>query len=93
MKKSIVFSRHARLRMLLRGAEESEVIESVEKGQWRLAKRGRYQAKWQFIFDKPSPITGVSYRFKGIEVIFADELDAIVVVTVKVYYSNEGGDP
>ncbi len=62
---------------------------SVQKGQWEPAKRGRFQVKWQFTFDKPSPITDVIYRFKGVEVIFAEESGEIVAVTVKVYYSNE----
>ncbi len=32
------------------------------------------------------------YRFKTVEVVFAEEADAIVIVTVKVYYSNEEQD-
>ncbi|PIU55011.1 MAG: hypothetical protein COS88_05835 [Chloroflexi bacterium CG07_land_8_20_14_0_80_51_10] len=93
MKKPIVISWHARLQMQFRGAEETEVIEAARKGQWQPAKRGRFQAKWRFIFDKPSPITGVIYRFKEIEVIFAEESDEIIVLTVKVYYTNEGEKP
>lgn len=88
MKKPIAFSRHAQLQMLLRGADESEVIESIQKEPWQSAKRGRFQAKRRFIFDKPSPITGILYRFKEVEVVFAEESDRIVMVTVKVYYSQ-----
>ena len=89
MIKPVIFSQHAKMQMLLRGAEESEVIEAIRKGQWQPAKRGRFQAKWRFIFDRPSPITGVTYRFKEVEAIFAVEADKIVVVTVKVYYFDE----
>jgi uncharacterized protein YuzE len=68
--KPVIFSQHAKMQMLLRGAEESEVIEAIRKGQRQPAKRGRFQAKWRFIFERPSPITGVIYRFKEVEAHF-----------------------
>lgn len=86
--KPIIFSQHARLQMMLRGAGKGEVIEAVRKGQWQPAKRRKLQAKRRFPFSGPSPITGTIYRFKEVEAIFAEELDKIVIITVKVYYSN-----
>ena len=38
--------------------------------------------------DRVSPMNGVFYRFQTIEAIFTEETSEIIVVTVKVYYSN-----
>ncbi|RKY05676.1 hypothetical protein DRP77_00165 [Candidatus Poribacteria bacterium] len=89
--KPIVFSRHSQVQMSLRGATEQEVIETILKGQWLPAKYDRFRSKRRFNFGRPSPITGVVYRFKDVEAIFKEEEDQIVVITVKVYYSNEEG--
>ncbi len=89
--KPIVFSKHSQVQMSLRGATEQEVVEVILKGQWLPAKYGRFCSKRRFHFNKPSPITGVIYRFKDVEAIFKEEEDQIVVITVKVYYSNEEG--
>lgn len=80
--------------MGLRGAEEKEVMEVIQSGQWSPAKRGRYQAKRNFVFGKLSHISQKYYRFKTVEAVFSEEAEKIEVVTVKVYYSNqevEGG--
>ena len=86
--KPIIFSSHARLQMLLRGANEGEVVEAIQRNQWQPAKGRRFQTKQRFAFNKPSPFTGISYHFKEVEAVFVEESDTIVVVTVKVYYSN-----
>jgi len=87
--KPIILSEHTQTQMLLRGAEKDEVIKSIQEGQWQPAKRGRIQAKTRFAFDKLSPINGLFYRYKDVEAIFQEEKDKIIVITVKVYYSND----
>jgi hypothetical protein len=89
MSKTVIFSQHAQLQMLLRGTDESEVLKTIEQGQWMPAKYGCFQSKLRFTFDKPSPINGIIYRFKDVEPIFKEENDHIIVITVKVYYSNK----
>jgi len=56
MVKPIYFSTHARERMLLRGAEEVEVIAAICSGSWESAKRGKFSARAQFYFNNQSPI-------------------------------------
>jgi len=86
--KTIRFSQHALDQMRLRGATREEIIETVETAPWRLAKRGKYQARKAFAFGRPSPINQQIYPFKTVHVIFADEPNEIVIVTVLVYYGE-----
>ena len=87
--KSISFSDHAKLQMILRGAKEEEVTITIRSGKWEAAKMGKLQTKHQFDFNKASLTNKIFYKYKTIEPVFADESNEIVVVTVKVYYSNE----
>ncbi|MEK7397294.1 MAG: DUF4258 domain-containing protein [Candidatus Poribacteria bacterium] len=89
MSKTVIISQHAEMQMLLRGTNESEVLKTIEQGQWIPAKYDRFQSKLRFDFDKPSPINGITYRFKDVEPIFKEENDYILVITVKVYYSDK----
>ena len=86
--KTIRFSQHALEQMRLRGATQEEVRETVETASWRPAKRGKYQARRPFAFGRPSPINQQIYPSRTVHVIFADELDEIVIVTVLVYYGK-----
>lgn len=88
--KPIHFSRHARYRMYLRGATESEVVQTIQGSPWEPARAGKYQARRTFVFGQPSPVDQKVYPFKTVHVIFAEEADRIVVVTVLVYYGGEG---
>lgn len=90
--KQIRFSNHARLQMILRGALEDEVIKAINSGYREPAKMGKFQTKYSFAFNKTAPINQQFYKYKTVEPIFADEQDEIVVITVKVYYSNEEGE-
>ena len=74
--------------MELRGAEEEEVRLTIRSGLWETARRGKLQCRHDFNFDRPSPINGQSYKHKTVEAVFVEESEQIVVVTVKVYYSN-----
>ncbi len=86
--KPIQFSEHARAQMVLRGATEEEIQQTIRSESWTLAKRGKWQAKRRFAFGEPSPINQREYKFKEVAPIFAEETDAIVVVTIMVYYTN-----
>ncbi|NIO71186.1 MAG: DUF4258 domain-containing protein [Anaerolineae bacterium] len=87
--KTVRFSQHALDQMRLRGATREEVRETVQTAPWQPAKRGKYQARKTFAFGRPSPINQQIYPFKTVHVIFADEPDEIVIVTVLVYYGKE----
>lgn len=86
--KRIRFSVHAEDQMNLRGASESEAVQVIRTATWEPAKRGRQQARGRFTFGGPSPVNQQIYRFKTVDVVFVDDAEEIVVVTVKVYYSN-----
>jgi hypothetical protein len=88
MVKPIYFSTHARERMLLRGAEENEVIVAIRSGNWQPAKQGKFSARAQFDFSNQSPINQQFYAYKAVKSIFTDAPEKIVVVTVNVYYFN-----
>lgn len=79
--------------MLLRGASEEEVMTTINSGNWTGAKLGRFTTKHQFEFNRVSLTNKKFYKYKTIEPIFVEEQNEIVVVTVKVYYSNEEKRP
>jgi hypothetical protein len=87
--KPIRFSNHSKLQMLLRGATEQEVENTIRGANPTEAKMNRLKAKKQFAFGDFSPLNHKHYNYKTIEAVFADEPVEIVIVTVKVYYSNE----
>ncbi len=87
--KTVCFSQHALDQMRLRGATREEVRETVQTAPWQPAKRGKYQARKTLDFGCPSPINQQIYPFKTVHVIFAEEPDEIVIVTVLVYYGKE----
>lgn len=87
--KPIRLSSHARIRAVQRGATEEEVVTSVRQSPAVPADRERFSARKVFLYEAISPMNNEYYRFKTVEPIFVEEADEIVVVTVKVYYSNE----
>ena len=87
--KPIRFSDHARLQMSLRGATEEEVTISIRAGKWEAAKMGRFRSSQQFNFNRVSLTNQKFYKYKTVDAFFAEERNEIVVITVKVYYSNE----
>ena len=86
--KAVRLSEHARKRALLRGASEEQIREVLGRGRREPAKRSKWQARWRFPYGARSPVDDKRYNEKTVEVIFAEEPDEIVVVTVKVYYSG-----
>lgn len=91
--KTIRYSDHARLQMVLRGATEEEVTAAIRAGKWESAKMGKFRSRLQFDFNRVSLTNQNFYKYKMVESIFADEANEIVVITVKVYYFNEGVRP
>lgn len=87
--KPIRLSNHARLQMTLRGASEEEVTTAINRGNWKPAKMGKSKTKHCFEFNNIATINQKLYRYKTVEPVFTEEDNEIVVVTVKVYYSNE----
>ena len=86
--KPIQFSNHARKRMTGRGATETEIIQTIQSEAWQPALENKKQAKRSFVYGLPSPINQQVYAFKKVRVIFVEESDRIVVVTIIVYYGN-----
>jgi len=91
--KPIRCSHHAKMQMVLRGATEEEVTTTVKEGRWEAARLGKTKSKYQVGFNKISLLNQKFYKYKTVEAIFADEPNEIVVITVKVYYSNEEVKP
>ena len=77
-------SHHARENMTFRGATEEEVAEAIRQSEWQSAERGRFDCRHEFAFD--ADWNGRHYARKQVRPVFVDEPDAIVVVTVYVYY-------
>ncbi len=75
--------------MLSRGASVDEVVRAIQKGTWEIARKGRLRSKHTFPFGQVSPVNLALYKFKTVEAVFVKERTQIVVITVKVYYSNE----
>ena len=82
--KTVRFSAHARENMQFRGASEEEVREAIETATWQPAQRGRWECRKNFAFGQDW--NGRIYATKQVRPIFVHEPDAIVVVTVYVYY-------
>jgi len=87
--KPVKFSSHARWQMELRGASEEEVVHAIKSVKWEDAKMNKFQSKYRFDFNRIALTNQKFYKYKTVEPIFAEEADKIVVITVKVYYSNE----
>lgn len=88
MERQIIFSEHAKSRMLSRGAEEQEIIFAIQTGKWQSIKMGKFNVRQQLFFGKHSPINQKFDKNKIIDVVFAEEKDKIIVITVKIYYHN-----
>jgi hypothetical protein len=91
--KPIRLSKHARIRAIQRGATEEEVVACIRQSSAVPAEAGKFSVRKEFLYESVSPMNNEYYRFKTVEPIFVVEPDEIVVVTVKVYYSNEEANP
>ena len=82
--KKIVFSNHAKIKMIDRGASESEVIKAVEAGSSEPARKGRLMFRRNLTFD--DIWRGKHYLVKQIAPVVAEENDELIIITVYVYY-------
>ena len=82
--KRIVFSPHAREQLALRGATEAEAEAAILEGERLPAERGRIAFRKNFPFL--SDWKGRYYEVKQVMPVVVEEEDAIVVVTVYVFY-------
>ncbi|MBK8550764.1 MAG: hypothetical protein IPL53_06765 [Ignavibacteria bacterium] len=83
----IIFSKHSEMQMLLRGAGKDEVTKTVRDGIRENAKFNKFHFYFHFFdFKSTSPVNNKYYEFKTLDVIFVEENNQIIVVTVKVYY-------
>jgi hypothetical protein len=82
----IKFVEHAKERMKERGTSEEEVKEVLLLGADISAKKGR-KAK-EKIFEYGKEWLGKVYSQKKVMVIYTEENDEVVVITVKVFYGK-----
>ena len=82
--KRIVFSAHAREQLALRGGTEAEAQAAILEGEGLPAERGRTAFRKNFPFL--SDWKGRYYEVKQVMSVVVEEEDAIVVVTVYVFY-------
>ena len=82
--KPIMFSSHAREKMLDRGASEKEVEAAIRSGSREPARRERFTFRKNFAYN--AQWRGKQYAVKQVAPIVAEEDDRLVVVTVFVYY-------
>lgn len=82
--KPIRISGHARQQMAHRGASEDDVTMAIRSGNWGQAEGGRRDSRLDFPFN--ATWNGKHYATRQVRPVFVEEADAIVVVTVYVYY-------
>ena len=82
----IKFTEHAVERAKQRGASIDEVEEVILRGRSVEAKKGR-KAK-EMVFDYGKEWLGRDYPQKKIQVIYIEEGDWIIIITVKVFYGH-----
>ena len=75
---------HAKERMIERGVNEREVIETVTNGELFPVKLGRNGFRRNFIFN--GLWRGKSFNVKQVEVITVKENDDITIITVIAKY-------
>jgi hypothetical protein len=82
--KPVVFSGHARRRMLDRGVREEDVVRAIRIGQGEAAQRGLFLYRLNLEFQRQWG--GKYYAVQQVAPVVADERDRIVVVTVYTFY-------
>ena len=84
--KNIVLTLHAKERAEERGATLEEILEVLKTGQSASAKKGKYQKEKVFKFGQEW--MGKIYEQKKIRVIYTEENEKIVIITVYVFYGK-----
>lgn len=65
-----------------------EIEQAIRTAQWQPAELGRLECRLTFPFN--SEWNGRRYATKTVRPIFAEEQNAVIVVTVYVYYGQGG---
>jgi hypothetical protein len=84
----VVFTHHARKRMLERGASERAVVEAIRSGVREPAQRGLVQFRLNFEYNRHW--RGRFYAVQQVAPIVAEEEGRRVVITVYTFYFQEG---
>jgi len=82
--KPVVFTAHARKRMVERGAREEDVIAAIRIGERESAQRSLTLYRMNLEFHREWD--GRYYRMQQVAPVIAEEQDRIVVVTVYTFY-------
>lgn len=82
----IRLTEHARERADERGTTEDEIAMVLSGGQETPLKKGRKSKEMVFDYDKDW--LGKHYPQKKVKVVYTEEDDQTVVITVKVYYGK-----
>lgn len=82
--KPILLSAHARQQLALRGASEEEVVSAIREGEPLPARERRVSFRKNFPYR--AAWKGKLYDVKQVLPIVIEETEALVVVTVYVFY-------
>ena len=82
--KPIRLSKHAQLRLSMRGCTVAEIEETIRAASWQAADLERMECQKDFPFG--GVWNGKFYATKRVRPIFIDNPAEIVVVTVYTYY-------
>jgi hypothetical protein len=77
---------HAKERAIERGTTQEEIQKVLSKGKKVQVKEGR-RGK-EMVFEYRKDWLGKPYPQKKVKVIYIEEEDEVVVITVKVYYGK-----
>jgi hypothetical protein len=84
----VVIVEHARERAHERGASEQEIRQTLKAGDEIKAKKGRKAKEKVFVYNKKW--LGKEYPQKKVQVIYIEENEGLVVITVKAFYGEWG---
>jgi hypothetical protein len=86
--RAIIFTKHAREKMLDRGVSEEDVTKALRIGQREPARRGLWQYRVNMEFRREW--AGKYYGMQQVMPVVVEEEDQYVVVTVYASYFQEG---
>lgn len=88
MVKPVVFTDHARDRVVLRGTTEEDVIRAIQTGRREPAQRGLFL--YRLTLEYRREWDGRYYAVQQVAPVVDELPDRLVVVTVYTFYFQEG---
>jgi hypothetical protein len=82
--KSVRLTKHAFEQCALRGTNQAEIAQAIERGTREPAKHGRLLCKFNFPYN--GLWQGKPYAIKQVAPVIKEEADDIVVITVYTFY-------